>query len=169
MTRRPALDHLAHLRRALEVSRRARAARHTPVGAVLVDAEGRVLLEQGNVEITQRLCTGHAETVLVARACQEYGRDALWPCTLYTTCEPCAMCAGAIYWANIGRVAYALSEDRLLSLTGDDPQNPTLSLPCREVFARGQKPIEVLGPFAELEAEVAAVHEGFWRPSAPNC
>lgn len=168
MTGRPSLDHLAHLRRAVEVSRRARAAGNTPFGAVLVDAQGAIVLEQGNVEVTQHLCTGHAETTLVARACQEYGREALWACTLYTTCEPCAMCAGAIYWANIGRVVYALSEERLLALTGDDPQNPTLSLPCREVFARGQKAIEVLGPFPELEAEVVAVHDGFWRPAAPG-
>ena len=82
--------------------------------------------------------------------------------TLYSSAEPCAMCAGAIYWCGIGRVVYALSEHALLGLTGDHPENPTFSLPCREVFARGQRPIEVVGP--ALEAEAAAAHAGFWTP-----
>jgi tRNA(Arg) A34 adenosine deaminase TadA len=80
--------------------------------------------------------------------------------TLYSSAEPCAMCAGGIYWSGIGRVVYALSEHRLLEITGAHPANPTLSLPCREVFARGQRHIEVLGPL--LEDEAAEVHRGFW-------
>lgn len=71
------------------------------------------------------------------------------------------MCAGAIYWSGIGRVVYGLSEERLLALTGNHPENPTLRLPCREVFARGQRTIKVIGPL--LEDEAAAVHAGFWR------
>jgi tRNA(Arg) A34 adenosine deaminase TadA len=71
------------------------------------------------------------------------------------------MCAGAIYWSSISRVVYALSEERLLSLTGNHPGNPTLSLPCREVFARGQRAIEVVGPISEDEAAVP--HKDFWR------
>lgn len=71
------------------------------------------------------------------------------------------MCAGAIYWSGIGRAVYALSEKRLLELTGNHPENPTLSLPCRDVFARGQRKIEVVGPM--LEDEAAAPHQDFWR------
>ena len=74
------------------------------------------------------------------------------------------MCAGAIYWSGIGRVVYAISEADLRGITGDDPENPTLDLPCREVFARGQRPVAVEGP-AEVPGAVA-VHEGFWNPSA---
>lgn len=155
--------HEEHLGRAIEVSRTARASGNTPFGAVLVGPTGDVLLEQGNVEITERRCTGHAEAELAAKASGVFDRETLWASTLYTTCEPCAMCSGAIYWSNIGRVVYAMAESELLALTGDDPQNPTFSLPCREVFARGQKRIEVLGPFPELNASVAAVHEGYWR------
>ena len=73
------------------------------------------------------------------------------------------MCSGAIYWTNIGRVVYALSEHALLKLTGDHPENPTLSLPCREIFARGQRQIAVLGPL--LEDEAAVPHHGFWTSS----
>lgn len=58
------------------------------------------------------------------------------------------MCAGAIYWANIGRVVYGMTERRLLELTGSNEQNPTFDLPCRNVFACGQKEIEDVGPFS---------------------
>ena len=74
--------------------------------------------------------------------------------------EPCAMCSGAIYWAGIGRVVYGLSEARLRGITGNHPENPTLDLPCRDVFARGQRPTEIVGPL--LEDEAAALHDGVW-------
>ena len=81
---------------------------------------------------------------------------------MYVTLEPCAMCAGAIYWANIGHVVYAMTEKRLLELTGSNEQNPTFSLDCRTVFSHGQKDIKVTGPFPALEEEAAAVHKGYW-------
>ena len=59
--------------------------------------------------------------------------------TLVTSCEPCAMCAGAIYWSGIGTVVYGLPESGLRALTGDDPDIPTLSHPCRLVFAAGSR------------------------------
>ena len=156
-------SHEEYLKRAIEVSREAREAGNTPFGALLVDAEGEIVLEQPNIEITERRCTGHAETTLADRASQTFDKDTLWGCTLYTTAEPCCMCSGAIYWANIGRVVYAMTEERLLALTGSDEQNPTFSLPCREVFAHGQKAIEVIGPFPALEEEAAEVHKGYWK------
>lgn len=155
-------DHIRLLKRAIEVSKHSREHGNTPFGALLVDGEGNILMEQENVEITGRICTGHAETTLAARASQKYSRDFLWSCTLYTTAEPCAMCAGAIYWANIGHVVYGMTERQLLSLTGSNEINPTFDLPCRQVFACGQKDIEVAGPFDEVAAEAAAVHEGYW-------
>ena len=93
-------SHEYYLRRAIEVSKQSRAAGNTPFGALLVDAEGNILMEQQNIEITEHICTGHAETTLAARASQAYSREFLSHCTLYTTAEPCAMCAGAIYWAG---------------------------------------------------------------------
>ena len=71
------------------------------------------------------------------------------------------MCAGAIYWAGIGRLVYGLSEHRLRAVTGNHPENPTLDLPCRAVFASGQRPTEVVGPLLQDEAE--AVHDGVWK------
>lgn len=156
-------SHEFYLRRAIEISKEARAAGNTPFGALLVNKDGEIIMEQGNIEITEKICTGHAEATLAARASHEYFREFLWDCTLYTTAEPCAMCAGAIYWANIGRVVYGMTERRLLELTGSNEQNPTFDLPCREVFARGQKDIKVIGPVEAVEVEAAKVHEGYWN------
>lgn len=154
---------IENLKKAIQVSRRSRAAGNTPFGALLADKDGNVLLEQPNVEITDNKCTGHAETQTAEKASQLYSKDFLAQCTLYTTAEPCAMCAGAIYWAGIGRVVYGMSEKELLAQTGADPQNPTFDLPCREVFARGQKKIQVIGPFPELVEEIAEVHKDYWN------
>jgi tRNA(Arg) A34 adenosine deaminase TadA len=73
------------------------------------------------------------------------------------------MCAGTVYWAHIGRIVYGASEEALLALTGNHAENPTLALPCRELIARGQKAIEVIGPIPALEAEMVAPHRDFWR------
>ena len=155
-------SHEYYLRRAIEISKEARAAGNTPFGALLVNKDGDIVMEQGNIEITDKICTGHAEATLAARASHEFTKDYLWDCTLYTTAEPCAMCAGAIYRANIGRVVYGMTERRLLELTGSNEQNPTFDLPCREVFSRVQNAIEVVVPVTEVVVDAAKVHEGYW-------
>jgi len=159
----PHQSAIDYLRQAISVSKKSREHGNTPFGAILVDSEGTVILQQENIEITQSNCTGHAETTLMEAASQRYSKSFLWNCTLYTTAEPCAMCSGAIYWGNVGKVVYGISEERLLTLTGDNEQNPTFNLPCREVFSKGQKQITVIGPFPELEDEIVAVHEGYWK------
>jgi tRNA(Arg) A34 adenosine deaminase TadA len=150
------------VRRAIALADIARAGGNHPFGALLVDADGRVLQEAGNTVVTEHDVTGHAETNLVSAATRRFSATELAATTLVTSCEPCAMCSGAIYWSGIGAVAYGLSEQGLLALTGDDPENPTLDLPCRTVLGAGQRRISVTGPM--LEAEAAASHEGFWRP-----
>jgi len=150
---------LAHLRAANAVAAQALAAGHHPFGAILVAADhATVLLSQGNVD-----AVNHAEAVLARLAATRFTPAELWGCTLYTTVEPCAMCAGTQYWAHIGRVVYGMAESRLLAITGNHAGNPTLDLPCREVFARGQKAIDVIGPVAAVEAEIAALHLQFWQ------
>jgi len=148
------------MRRALGLARQARDHGNHPFGALLTDSAGRVLLEAENSVVTASDCTGHAELNLVRQASINLDGDALASATLYTSTEPCAMCAGAIYWAGVSRVVFGLRESELPPLTGTDQRNQTLTLPCREVFARGQRPIEVIGPL--LEDEARAVHEGFW-------
>jgi tRNA(Arg) A34 adenosine deaminase TadA len=150
---------LRHLRAANAVAKRAVAQGHHPFGAVLVGPDNEtVLAEQGNVDTVN-----HAEAVLARYAAQTWAADELWKCTLYTTVEPCCMCAGTQYWAHIGRLVFGMEERALLRLTGNHPENPTLALPCRDVFERGQKDIRVWGPMGELEAEIAALHVAFWK------
>jgi tRNA(Arg) A34 adenosine deaminase TadA len=157
-----ATEHdLAFLRQAIDLARAARAHRAHPFGALIVDEHGQVLVTARNNAVPpQGDPTQHAERLACSKIGRQFTPAQLARCTLYTSTEPCAMCAGAIYWTGIGRVVYALSEKGLYSLTGSHEENPTLDLPCREVFARGQRPTTVLGPF--LEEEAAQVHEGFW-------
>ncbi|MCA1361204.1 nucleoside deaminase [Bradyrhizobium sp. IC3069] len=131
-----------------------------PFGCIVVDADGKVLIEIENGYMPDRDGTAHAERLAATQACRTLDREVLAKATLYSSAEPCAMCAGAIYWAGIGRVVYGLSEHRLRGITGNHPENPTLNLPCREVFASGQRPTEVVGPLLEDEAE--ALHVGVW-------
>ena len=149
-----------HLLAAVEVARRSRENGNHPFGARLVDATGQVLLEAENTVVTGRDCTGHAETNLMRIASERFSPEFLQGCTLHTSTEPCAVCAGAIYWGNVRRVVFALSEEELREIVGSNPDNPTLALPCREVFARGQHEVEVSGP--HLKQQARAVHEGFW-------
>jgi tRNA(Arg) A34 adenosine deaminase TadA len=149
-----------YLRLTFEIARQSRAAGNHPFGAILVGPDGMVLMRAGNEHGKAGDRTGHAERVLMTEASRAYSADFMSGCTLYTSAEPCAMCAGAAYWAGVGRVVYGLSERDLGVLIGPHPENLTLNLPCRTVLGSGQRPIEVAGPL--LEAEARAVHEGFW-------
>ena len=153
---------LSHLHRAIHLAKTAREHGNHPFGALLVAAKGEVLAEAENSVVTDRDCTAHAELNLVRLVSGRYDMDTLAGSTLFSSTEPCAMCAGAIHWSGIGRVVYALPEERLYQLTQDDPAVSSLKLPCREVFARCARPIEVVGP--ALEAEAEQVHLDFWRP-----
>ncbi|TKA10291.1 nucleoside deaminase [Actinacidiphila oryziradicis] len=153
-------DDEKHLLAAIDIAARSRAHGNHPFGALLV-LGGEIVLEAENTVVTGQDATGHAETNVVRLACRTYRREQLPESTLYTSTEHCAMCAGAVYWSGIRRVVYALGEDELLAVTGANPDNPTMSLPCREVFARGQRPTSVSGP--SLHAPAAAVHDGFWN------
>ncbi len=149
---------LSLLHRAIALAARARQHGNHPFGALLADENGQILLEAENTVTTENDATGHAETNLVRLASRQFPTGALAKYTLYTSTEPCPMCSGAIFWSGIGRVVYALSEDGLYAMTGDSSES--LKLPCREIFARGARLVEVIGPL--LEAEAAQVHEGFW-------
>lgn len=148
------------VRHALAVAAEARAAGNHPFGAVLASPLGAVLMQAGN-EHASGDRTAHAERTLMIRAARAYSAEFLAGCTLAASAEPCAMCAGTAYWAGIGRVVYGLSEREMRDLIGPHPENLTLDLPCRMVFAAGQRRVEVVGPL--LEDESRAVHDGFWR------
>ena len=155
-------DDLALLRRAFDVARRSREAGDHPFGSLLAGPDGAVLREQGNgyrSEGGDR--TAHSERLLASWAARSHELAYLAKCTLYTSAEPCAMCAGAIYWAGIGRLVYGQSETGLKAQTGAHDENPTLDLPCRTVFEAGQRPTVVLGPL--LEDVAATLQRDFGR------
>ncbi len=152
-------DDLPHLLHAIRVARRAREHGNHPFGAIVVTPDGRVI-EGGNTVVTEGDPTGHAETNLVRIAARALPREELRASTLYTSTEPCAMCSGAIYWAGIHRVVYALPEQQLAAMVPEQDGEPTMDLPCRDVFAAGGSTVHVAGP--ALLDEAAAVHDGFW-------
>jgi tRNA(Arg) A34 adenosine deaminase TadA len=131
-------DH-PRLELAIEQARLARAAGNHPFGAVLADAESTVVLSAQNTVVTESDVTGHAESNLVRLASRSLGRD-LRGHALYTSTEPCAMCAGAIYWAGISKVVFALAESELRALTGDDPENPHARATVPAGLRRGTAP-----------------------------
>jgi tRNA(Arg) A34 adenosine deaminase TadA len=149
------------LRQSFDVAKRSRENGDHPFGSVLGDANGKLLMAQGNgysSEGGDR--TAHAERLLASRAAKTYDLAELATMTLYSSAEPCAMCAGAIYWAGIGRVVFGQTEKGLKEQTGDHDENPTLDLPCDIVFRAGQRPTEIVGPL--LEEEAAQLQKDYW-------
>lgn len=143
------------VREAIDLARRARENGNAPFGALLV-VDGRVLHRAQNTVYTDSDVTRHAELNLVSEAYRQYGPDVLVRATLYTSTEPCAMCSGAIYWSGIARVVFACGVDTLREVAGHN-----LGVPCREIFARGVRDIEVTGPL--LEAEGRAAYADYWK------
>jgi tRNA(Arg) A34 adenosine deaminase TadA len=157
-----ATDHRL-LREAFALARRARDRGDQPFGAVLAGPDRAVLLEATNTVATAGDVIGHAEVNLVREACRRFDRAFLARCTLYASAEPCAMCAGAIFWVGVGRLVFGLSTARLNDLTGKGSRgcDVRLTIPCRGVFAGGRPAVEVIGPLFQAEAEQA--HRDYWR------
>ena len=150
------------LRRCLELARVARDGGNEPFGSLLVGADGAVLAElttPSAAAMSPAIPSWRSPAGRRSTSRRRSGPAA----TLYTSCESSAMCAGGQYWAGIGRLVFALSGAQLAALAPGD--GPTLRLPSREVFARGNVPIVVEGPCEELAAEAASVFEGFWPTS----
>lgn len=134
-----------------------------PFGAMLVDAEGNILIEKGN-DKNDSPCL-HAETAVMIEAGRQYDPEFLKTCSLYTNFEPCLMCTGAVYWTNVGRIVFGLTEKQLLELTGSNDENPTFCLPTKEVLEYGQKEMVVVGPTDDEELKKAIIkdHIDFWK------
>lgn len=150
------------LRQAIAVSQRARDNGNHPFGGLLASPEGEVLVEAENSVVTTGDLTGHAETNLIRLASTQLPYEDLAAATVFTSCEPCAMCAGAMYWGGVSRLVYAMSEADLEPFPdGQDSENATMSgVGCRAVLASGKRHIEVSGP--HLVAEALKVHQDFW-------
>jgi len=152
--------NLAFVRRSIQLSADAVAHGNHPFGALLVK-DDQIILEAENSVSTEHDLTNHAELSLVRLAVKQFLPNFLENTTLYTSTEPCAMCAGAIYWAGLGEVIYACSAQRLAGFAGE-----ALSLPCRDVFSKGIRKIYVTGPVLEQEASI--VHAAYWRHTADD-
>ena len=154
------LDH--HLEYTLNLQNKALQLHNKrPFAAILVAPDNEeVLLTHLSIDHVN-----HAESCLARLAALQYSQSYLWQCTLISTWEPCAMCSGTIYWANIGRVYYAAGEEKLKELTGTrNPENLTMHLPCRIVFAGGQASVEVFGPIPKWEESVVTASDVYWKP-----
>src|SRR5688500_5676327 len=139
------------MREVFAIARRARAHGNRPFGALLVAGNGAVLAAAENTQLTDGQILAHAEMNLLHRAVTEFNPDVLAAATLYTSAEPCAMCAGAIFWSGVSRLVFGLSGDRLHRLSGFAPQSLVASA-C-DVLARAGRPIEIVGPILESEGE----------------
>jgi len=150
---------VAHLRRCIALAAEARAAGDQPFGALLVDGHGCVVAEERNRVVSDRDVTAHPELALARWASAHLDPVARGAATVYTSCEHCAMCATATYWAGVGRIVFALSGAQLRDMLPDSVIK--LDLDTRDVLARGNRELVVVeGPCAELDAEARAVFVG---------
>ena len=150
-------DH-RFIRLAIEEAGRAREAGNEPFGAVLVK-DGILAASGQNQVFTRNDPTYHAELGLIRAFCREKRISDLYGYTLYSSCEPCVMCAGAIFYANISRLVYGVTLEELFPLYGGGIQ-----ISSRELFRRSSNPIEITG--GVLAEEGARVFEGYeWKRS----
>ena len=146
--------HEALLKAAIDLAREAREAGNHPFGALLV-VGGQVVLTARNSVHTDSDPTAHAETNLLHEAIRRLRPEEIARSVLYTSCEPCAMCAGKMYWAGIRTLVYALPSTELAKLAGG-----SFLVPCRDLFTRAKDRVTVVGPL--LVDEARAVHDGYW-------
>jgi tRNA(Arg) A34 adenosine deaminase TadA len=146
-------DDEKFMRLAIAASRDALREGNYPYGAALVSAGGELLHVSKNNQVSTGDCTGHAEVALIREVSATHGGAALVGATVYASGEPCAMCAGALFWARVARVVFGVSNAAIMRVGG----GATLSLNTAQVLAAGSYPIEVAGPV--LEAEAVAVLE----------
>jgi tRNA(Arg) A34 adenosine deaminase TadA len=137
------------LRYAFDLARRSVLAGDQPFGAVLVGPAGTPLIEAMNTRTTDLV--GHAETSVARQAAISLPLDLLAQSTLYSSTEPCLMCAGAIGWSGVGTVVFGLSQARMNTIPGGAPRFPrTLSL--RDLLGGLQPAVIIRGPLLEDEA-----------------
>ncbi|KAI9812925.1 MAG: hypothetical protein M1827_004443 [Pycnora praestabilis] len=143
----------------LTVQRRALSQGKRPFAAVLVGPDNStVLLSHQSVDHVN-----HAESSLARLAASHFTQEYLWMCTLYSTWEPCAMCSSTVYWAHIGRIVYAATNDQLLQLTGTgNDENFTMRWHCRDVLSDSQKDIQIWGPIEGMDKVVMEESDVYW-------
>ena len=106
----------AFLRRAIQIAAEAITSGDAPYGSLLVDGQGAVLMQAHNTVERDRDITAHPELKLARWAARELSPESAAATTMYTSCQPCGMCTGAIARSGLGRVVYALSTEQLIDL-----------------------------------------------------
>ena len=121
---------------ALDEARLAMESGEVPVGAVLIDDEGGVVVRAHNLRETEMDATAHAEILAIREAGRRLSRWRLAGCSLYVTLEPCPMCAGAIMAARISRLVYGAADARAGAVESifNIPGHPSLA-PMPEITA----------------------------------
>jgi tRNA(adenine34) deaminase len=141
---------IAAMRLAIAASREARERGNMPFGATLVSPQGKTLWVAQNNQLSTGDCTGHAEVALVREATAALGPRALRGATVYASGEPCAMCSGAMFWAGIRRIVFAIPTMDMAVLLG----GPQLPARCADVLAHAEPAVQVQGPLLREEALV---------------
>lgn len=144
-----------YIREAIDLSRRAIKNGNPPFGSLLV-VSGSIVETETNTTVTDGDLAAHPEFKLAQWAFEEFSPEQRRECTMYTSTEPCAMCASAIHYARLGRVVYSIRGDVLGEIRGDRG----IDIPCGEVVRRANGSTVVDGPV--LEAEGLAVHEDYY-------
>ncbi|MFD1563774.1 nucleoside deaminase [Haloarchaeobius amylolyticus] len=143
------------VRRAIDLSRSAVDHGNTPFGSLLV-VDDTVVRTAENTTVTDGDIAAHPEFKLARWAATELEPAERASCTMYTSTEPCPMCASAIVYAGLDRVVYSVSVESLAAVRDDD----VIEIPCEEVVERADAETTVDGPV--LESDGLAVHEAFF-------
>lgn len=148
-------DHERYIERTLELAEEAGERGDGPYGSLLVTSEG--VLEETNRERTEDDIACHPELALARRAGRELPPEERSRAVMYTSTEPCPMCAGGIAIAGLGGVVYSVSTERATEAFGG-----AAGIPCGEVCERLGHPIDVIGGVCEDEG--LAVHRTYREP-----
>jgi len=143
-------DHRSHMQRALELAREAADRGDFPFGSVLV-RDNEVIMSESNRERTEDDIRRHPELHLATRACRELDPEARAETVMYTSTEPCPMCAGGMRTVGFGRVVYSVGADEIGEFTGSEP-----SVRSAEIL---DGVTEVDGPL--LNEDGRQIHEAF--------
>lgn len=138
------------MRLAIEESRCSREAGEYGVGAVVV-RDGEIIASSGVFLKRETDSTSHAEMRAIREACKKLGSIDLKGCVLYTTCEPCAMCAGAAIWARMQGIVFGATIADMNEQRAKDGSRKAIDIPASEIAAHGDPKVEVVGPFMRDE------------------
>ena len=150
-------DDKYYIDKAIELAYKAKENGDNPFGSILVDEDGKIIMEDENTQVTENDITGHPELKIAKRAAAKYDKEFLKKCTMYNSAEPCTMCTGAIYWSGIGRIVFGISKERLNELKDDGEGSINFSI--HELLNNSGKEFKITGPMEDMKEEVEKPHK----------